>query len=132
MEVNTYSQTAVATSSPISGFVGGLLFFVVFIFALVGIGLLAYFLWPYFAKWYRTREREKESLKYILIQVTVPRVNEVSFLGHFMRLKPATTDFGIRDFLPGLNLSHICLLKLWPCLNRSGFLFLAIKSIRIW
>jgi hypothetical protein len=72
MEV-TSSATTAATFNPL-GFLLVLALGVIFVLALVGI---AYYYWPRFRGWYKYRQREKTSLKYILLQVTVPRANEI-------------------------------------------------------
>ncbi|MBI2596326.1 type IV secretion system DNA-binding domain-containing protein [Candidatus Daviesbacteria bacterium] len=41
---------------------------------LVGLGV---FLWPFFVGWIKYQDREKNSLQYVLLQVTVPRQNEI-------------------------------------------------------
>ena len=75
--------------------------------AVAFIGFLIYF-YPYFKNLYKYREREKYSLGFILLQITVPKANEVKidaaeqfisalysikvgaggFLGLFKDLKP--------------------------------------------
>jgi len=45
-------------------------------FFLIVAGLLVYF-WKYLVGWIKYRDREKTSLEYVLLQVTVPRGNEI-------------------------------------------------------
>ena len=52
----------------------GLLLVVLFFGSLVGF---LYYWWPFIRSWYMYRDRDKESLKFVLLQVTVPRANEV-------------------------------------------------------
>ncbi|MBI4040011.1 type IV secretory system conjugative DNA transfer family protein [Candidatus Daviesbacteria bacterium] len=56
----------------------GLLVFLLLVFALTGGALLLLILfWRYFASWYRNRDREKHSLDSVLLQITIPRDNEI-------------------------------------------------------
>ncbi len=41
---------------------------------LIGLGV---FLWPFFVGWIKYKDREKNSLQFVLLQVTVPRQNEI-------------------------------------------------------
>ena len=40
----------------------------------LGLGI---YLFPFFVGWYKYRDREKDSLEFILLQITVPRGNEI-------------------------------------------------------
>lgn len=75
MEVNTFtdSATTTATGDPV-GLLVNLVIGVMVLLILMGLG---YYFWPYLKGWYKSRGREKESLKFVLLQVTVPRANEV-------------------------------------------------------
>ncbi|QQG43007.1 MAG: type IV secretion system DNA-binding domain-containing protein [Candidatus Daviesbacteria bacterium] len=44
--------------------------------ALLSLGLVVYF-WKYFVGWIKYKEREKNSLEYVLLQIIVPKDNEI-------------------------------------------------------
>ncbi len=72
MEVST--QVTSQTASDPLGFLISLVVGLVVLATLIGIGL---YFWPYLKSWYKARGREKESLKFILMQITVPKANEI-------------------------------------------------------
>ena len=72
MEVNT-NTTALSVFDPLSLLVT----IAVFLTGLAVLGGLAVYFYPYLVGWYKFRNREKDSLKFVLLQVTVPRANEV-------------------------------------------------------
>jgi hypothetical protein len=74
MEV-TQAQTAASVGGPdlTALFLGG---FVLLVAMAVLVGVAVIF-WPYFVGWYKYRDREKTSLQFVLLQVLVPRGNEV-------------------------------------------------------
>ncbi len=74
MEVNTLTNTTTASTFDPLGLLLGLVGGVVFLLILMGLG---YYFWPRFRSWYKARDREKESLKFVLLQIVVPRANEV-------------------------------------------------------
>jgi hypothetical protein len=80
MEVTTAPQVSNSvTSAASSGVDFGLILVVVLvILIIVGsvAGMVAYF-YPFFANLYKYREREKYSLGFVLLQITVPRGNEI-------------------------------------------------------
>ncbi len=53
----------------------GVLFFM--ILGVVGVGLFFYVFWKYIIAWYRNRHRDKYSSKTVLLQISVPRDNEI-------------------------------------------------------
>jgi len=57
----------------IAGFTYYLILFLLFVFALLCLAVLSFAL----IIWWRWRKREEESLKYVLLQITVPKDNEV-------------------------------------------------------
>src|SRR5258708_16227379 len=69
MEVVTASSSFDITSLLIvvGGFIAALL---------ISVGLL-FFLYPYLLGWIKFRKREHSSLEFVLLQITVPRSNEV-------------------------------------------------------
>lgn len=68
--------TSAATTSP--SFDLTILVVVIFlgIFAILALVGLIVWLFPKFVGWYKYRDREKDSLKYVLLEVSVPRGNE--------------------------------------------------------
>ncbi len=67
------TSTAAATPNPLSFIITLLLILV----AVAALGLAAIFLGRYLILWYRNRDREKYSLESVLLQVTIPRDNEI-------------------------------------------------------
>lgn len=74
-EIN--NATAIQTASPGSDFTVWLVLAAAVILILATIGGLLYYFWPVLIGLYKYRNREKESLQFILLQITVPRNNEV-------------------------------------------------------
>lgn len=72
MEADVYLQHT-PTQDPL-GFLVTLLLWAAGVLAVAGLGI---YLWPYFQGWYKYRHREEDSLRYVFLQVTVPRANEV-------------------------------------------------------
>lgn len=71
MEVVT---TASSANFDLTGFLIAVFFAVTF---LLSLAWLAVYSWPYFVGWRKYKDREKESLNYVLLQITVPRGNEI-------------------------------------------------------
>lgn len=73
---------AVPTSTTINSSGGGDLSalivaaFAFFVLAIILAGTSVY-LWPYFVGWYKFKNREKNSLQFVLLQITVPKQNEI-------------------------------------------------------
>ena len=81
MEVTTAPQASAAvTAAASSGGVDLTVILVVLLVVLIVLGsiagMIAYF-YPYFSNLYKYREREKYSLGFVLLQITVPRGNEI-------------------------------------------------------
>lgn len=76
MEVVTEQTTTVglAGGGDLVGMVVSLSVFLLGLTALAGIG---FYLWPFFVGWYKYRDREKTSLEFVLLNIKVPRANEV-------------------------------------------------------
>src|SRR5438874_418862 len=73
MEVSTAPQAASTGFDFLSILmIGGAVILIV----LALLGLLIYF-WPMIVGWYKFRDREKYSLNFVLLQITVPRANEI-------------------------------------------------------
>lgn len=114
MEVTQTVQTAApAVSSGINLgplIVIGLTIF--FIAILVGLG---YLLWPYFLGWYKYRDREKESLEFVLLQITVPRGNEIKIdaaeqlIGALYSIKSGHGTFGFLHPQPHISFEIVAL-----------------------
>jgi hypothetical protein len=80
MEVGTTTTDAAANigATVASPAIDSIILLIIFIVILVGIlGGLLFFLWPYFVGWIKYKDREKTSLQYLLLHITVPRGNEV-------------------------------------------------------
>ena len=58
----------------IIGMLVGLGLLILFFGSIIGFG---YFWWPVFQAWQKYKDREKDSLKFVLLNITVPRANEV-------------------------------------------------------
>ncbi len=79
MEVTTAPQAAINVAQATSGpDIGMILILSLIILIAIGtlFGLAVYF-YPFFANMYKYREREKYSLGFVLLQITVPRGNEI-------------------------------------------------------
>jgi len=61
----------------IDSLIASLQYFLLFLIALSFAGLLLFILGDVLLVWYRNRGREERSLKYVLLQVAVPRDNEI-------------------------------------------------------
>lgn len=76
----------------------------IFIIAIAIIGLLIYF-WPLIVGWYKFRDREKYSLNFVLLQITVPRSNEIKidaaeqFISALYSIKTSGSMFSFLNFL---------------------------------
>ena len=73
-EAQSISSQAASSSPDLFGVIA--VIFMVIVLALILGATLIIFL-PYIVGWYKFREREKQSLQYVLLQVSVPRANEV-------------------------------------------------------
>lgn len=71
MEVT--STTTAASANPL----GLVITLLLWVFVLAFLGLGAVFFGRYLLQWYRNRDREKYSLESVLLQVTIPRDNEI-------------------------------------------------------
>ncbi len=102
MEAGTTTVQVAATSPDITG----LVFVIIgaFIFILILLGLLVVFA-PFVIGFYKFREREKTSLQFVLLQVTVPRANEVKIeaaeqlFGALYSIKEGAGWFKVLSFL---------------------------------
>jgi hypothetical protein len=74
MEVTQQTQTAAGVSPDLLALLTLMIVLMVALAALVGVGL---YFWPLFTGWYKYRDREKTSLQFVLLQVLVPRGNEI-------------------------------------------------------
>ncbi len=81
MEASSIAQSqpssapiSVGVSPDLMGLLLGLFLVIIFIGSIIGF---LYFWWGALQQWYKYRDREKESLKFVLLQVTVPRANEI-------------------------------------------------------
>ncbi len=73
MEVTNTTQTAVNASSDPLVLLLSIIGFILLLALLIGLGFLII---PYLIGWYKYRDREKNSLDFVLLQVSVPRGNE--------------------------------------------------------
>src|SRR5260221_2714385 len=97
MEVVTASSSFDITSLLIvvGGFIAALL---------ISVGLL-FFLYPYLLGWIKFRKREHSSLEFVLLQITVPRANEVKIdaaeqmMAAFVAINRSSGWFKMFDFL---------------------------------
>jgi hypothetical protein len=114
MEVTTTPSTPVITNGlpDLTGLIFGLVFFIAFI--LILIGMSAYFS-KFLIGWLKFRERETTSLQFVLLQVIIPKDNEIKIdaaeqmFGTFASLKKSTGTFGIFKPQPHISFEIVAL-----------------------
>lgn len=72
-----FTQTSSAAVSGSPDVMGALLTLAIIAAAILILLGLAVYLWPFFIGWIKYKDREEVSKKYVLLQVTVPRDNEI-------------------------------------------------------
>ncbi len=75
MEVQQAQEVAASGANPDLTLI--LLLVLGFIFLMLFLLGLIFIFYPFIVGWYKYRDREKESLQFVLLQVTVPRANEI-------------------------------------------------------